>query len=175
MEATRRSAGSRAMSLLKWVSLLVFAGLLLMMAPFSYISEPVPAAEERAVGWLRIIYAAGMQYESIYKNGYAPSLKALGPEEMDGRPLPATCTASDLLESMLASGNKDGYLFTYAPGVQVKESSEGCPPGVESYTVTARPIRYGTTGTGSFWMDQAGVIRQTRENRPATATDPAIE
>src|SRR4029450_206345 len=39
------------------------------------------------------------------------------------------------------------------------------------YTVTARPVRYGISGTRSFYCDGSGVIRFTDEDREPTAED----
>ncbi len=42
------------------------------------------------------------------------------------------------------------------------------------FTVNATPMIYGSTGTRSFFANETGVIRYTRESRPATADDLAL-
>jgi len=64
--------------------------------------------------------------------------------------------------SALGSGTKDGYAFRTTGGA-------------DTFTVNARPLDYGSTGTRSFFSDESGVIRYTREDRPATVEDPPLE
>ena len=63
-----------------------------------------------------------------------------------------------LIDAVLASGTKDGYAF----------STDG---DTSTFTVNARPLDYGPDGTRNFFADESGVIRYTREDRPATADD----
>jgi hypothetical protein len=49
------------------------------------------------------------------------------------------------------------------------------PTGPKSaYTITARPMVYRKTGIRSFFTDETGHIRFTRENRAATVQDPEM-
>jgi len=134
------------------------------------------ANEWSAVGSLRAIYTAANSYHQEYKNGYPASLAVLAPplDSPASEEAQATCAAADSIDTVLSSGQKAGYVFGYTLGAPVKEPAPGCPPGVESYTLTARPIVYRTTGTRSFWMDQDGEIHETAEDRSATANDPSI-
>ena len=66
------------------------------------------------------------------------------------------------IDSVLVSGTKDGYAF----------STSG---DVDTFTVNATPLDYGFTGTRSFFSDESGVIRYTREDRPATVEDSPLE
>jgi hypothetical protein len=66
-----------------------------------------------------------------------------------------------LIDSALESGVKDGYVFSMG--------SSG-----SAFTVGARPMIYDSTGVRSFFSDESGVIRYTREERPATADDPPL-
>jgi len=66
-----------------------------------------------------------------------------------------------LIDSALGSGTKDGYTF----------STSG---DADTFTVNASPLTYGSTGTRSFFSDETGVIRYTREDRPATVEDPRL-
>src|SRR2546426_1112507 len=47
----------------------------------------------------------------------------------------------------------------------------GFAGGVRNYFLLARPGNYGYR---NFYPDESGVLRATRENRPATAQDPAF-
>lgn len=84
------------------------------------------------------------------------------------------CNSADLIDGVLASGQKNGYVFQFTPGPAVKNPRPGCPPGLESYAVTARPGKYEITGSRNYFTDETGVIRSTDEDRPATAQDPPV-
>ena len=133
------------------------------------------ANEATAVGSLRTIDVAAITYSSTYSNGFPPSLAAI-----DGAGnRSASCDAAQLIDSALASGQKDGYEFTYVPlGSQVlgdEAKKRGCTaPGSSSYEAHADPLTRGTTGERSFYTDQTGVIRFERD-RPATADSAPLE
>jgi len=82
--------------------------------------------------------------------------------ESFGRTLRRVEAGLDLIDSALGSGTKDGYAF----------STSG---GADTFIVNARPLDYGFTGSRSFFSDESGVIRYTREDRPATVEDPPLE
>jgi len=66
-----------------------------------------------------------------------------------------------LVDSVLASGKKNGYSFVVTRGTRNS-----------SYSITARPLAYGSTGIRSFYARGAiRVINYTLEDRPAAATD----
>ena len=52
------------------------------------------------------------------------------------------------IDSVLASGNKSGYTFTY-----------GSANSGNTYTVSAAPQTANVTGVRSFYVDQSGVVR----------------
>ncbi len=57
-----------------------------------------------------------------------------------------------------------GYHFQYA-------ASAGSKP---HYTITAEPVSP-STGIYSYYLDETGVLRRTKENRPATSSDPPVD
>lgn len=126
--------------------------------------EPVYSTGAFAVGSLRTINTAEITYASTYNTGYSRTLADLAPAP-NGEP---NATHAGLIDEALASGRKAGYIFTFTPG----------PPNangrIETYTVSAQPLKYGETGTNSYFTDQSGVIRQTIEDRPATVNDPPV-
>lgn len=153
---------------------LVIGVALVVLLLWQSISLPhrVPANEPTAVGSLRTLNTAAIEYQSTYKNGFPPTLQALAQPPYGQQ---ASCTAADLIESTLASGKKAGYLITYTPGPTVKYAVAGCPRGVEAYTLSARPVSYGKTGVRSFFTDQSAIIRGTSEDRAATVGDPELQ
>ncbi|HLE79862.1 MAG TPA: hypothetical protein VJA25_01055 [Dehalococcoidia bacterium] len=127
-----------------------------------------------AVDALNAINVTAKEYARVYKNGFPANLATLGPPPKGNAP---SCNHADLIdpwpatENWLAMGKRSGYVFQYTPGPPVPNPPAGCVPGVQSYTLTARPEEYYKTGWHSFFTDQSGVIRWTREDRPATTQD----
>ena len=67
------------------------------------------ANEAAAEGAIRAITMSEIAYYALYQ-GYAPSLKALGPPKKGESP---SAEAADLIDSQLATGYKSGYRFHY--------------------------------------------------------------
>jgi len=119
------------------------------------LENRVRVYEATCVQNLRAINVAQGAYRSGSPvNVYATTLAELGPQ------------GTGLLESKIASGKKDGYLYRLIP-------QSGPNPG-EHYVVVARPIKLLLSGQRSFFTDETGVIRYTSKNRAATLNDPAI-
>lgn len=118
-----------------------------------------PAGEASAVGSLRTIHSAQLQFAQDHPQaGFATSLAQLGPS-----------SGADLIDHSLASGTKSGYIFLIAPATTD-------PPGrVTKYLAIARPVHYGQTGTRSFLVDESGTLHYTRENRTPTVQDPLLQ
>ena len=66
-----------------------------------------------------------------------------------------------LIDDRLGSATSNGYIFS----VSFNNST---------LHVMARPLAYRVTGVRSFYADETGVIRYTRENRPAWFKDPPL-
>ena len=124
----------------------------------------VAANQASAVGSLRTLNTAALTYASTYDGGFAPSLATLGPSPANGTP---DARAAGLIDGVLASGQKSGYVFTYTAG---EPDADG---RVKTYAIHADPITPGTTGDNHYFTDQSGVIRQER-NGPATAQSPLL-
>lgn len=126
--------------------------------------------EFSAIGSLRKIRTASESYASYFGNGYPASLKELGPSS-DHKP---SCLNAGLISEWLAKGKTVSYAFDYRPGPTVGSPPPGCPPGVQTYSVSARPREFERSGCRSFFLDESGVIHYTYENRAATAADPEL-
>ena len=148
---------------------LVFVSLLIL--PVLLIPQH-PPTDAWVVADLRSINTAAVIYQSSY-GGYPPSLAVLGPPPEGKSP---DCRAVGLIDPALASGAKRHYLYIYSPGAPADSNAAGCPPGVKAYTVSARPKEFGKPGRiRSFFTDESAVIRFTRDDRPATPSDPPID
>jgi type IV pilus assembly protein PilA len=131
------------------VEIAVGVAILLVIAAIAIpnlLHSNLSSNESSAAGSLRTLNSACASYAMLY-GGYPRSLANLGPGN------PTHSGAADLIDSVLVSGRKDGYVFTYTPG------ATGVSGNVLSYSITASPVTPGTTGRRSFFTDQSGVIR----------------
>jgi type IV pilus assembly protein PilA len=113
--------------------------------------------ETAAIGALRTLHTAQVQYYSQYGK-YAASLVELGPPA-SGAASPA---AADLIGNDLSGGDKSGYKFTLT-GNQA------------GYVINSNPIAFGSSGSRTFYSDQSMVIRQNYGPEPATANSPEMK
>ncbi len=106
---------------------------------------------------VQAIHQAQVQYLSQFGE-FAATLAELGPPT-NGVAGPH---AAKLIPASLASGEKNGYLFT-----MVKAGG--------GFTVNANPKEFGRTGRRTFYIDQDGVVHQNWGSEPATANSPEIQ
>ena len=144
------------------IELLIVVAIILIIAAIAIpnlLRSKMAANETSAVASLRTLNTAFIMYSTIY-GGYPTALTNVGPGT------PATSAAADLIDSVLASGNKSGYCFLYVAG---QSDSSG---NVLSYGVTAFPLSLGTTGQRGFFTDQSGVIRVDTAETATNASTP---
>lgn len=122
------------------------------------------ANEASAVGALRTIATAATIYSRTYGRGFPARLANLGPSPTGG---PDNERAAGLIDRMLASGEKSGYVFHYAA-----ENTDG--DAWSEYQVTADPTVPGTSGLRHFFIDQTGVIR-FENDRAASRDSPPLQ
>ena len=148
------------------IELLIVVTIILIIAAIAIpnlMRSKIQANETAAVGALKALTESALLYSNSYA-GFPHALSDLGPAAGG---TPASSAASDLIDSVLASGIKSGYRFNYVPG-------ETDPAGdVLSYTITALPVLPGSTGQRSFYTDQSGTIRST-SNGTADATSAPL-
>jgi len=132
------------------IELLIVVAIILIIAAIAIpnlLRAKMAANEASAVGSLRTINTSCVEYSTTYGTGFPRSLAALGTSGA------ASSASADLIDSVLASGNKSGYAFTYAPG------TADAAGNTNTYTITAVPVAPGTSGQRDFFTDQSGVIR----------------
>jgi prepilin-type N-terminal cleavage/methylation domain-containing protein len=115
------------------------------------------AQETAALGAIRAIHTAEVQYYSQYGK-YATTLTELGPPP-SGNASPA---GADLIGNDLAGGDKQGYKFKLT----------GSPGG---YQINAEPDAFNSSGSRTFYSDQSMVIHQNYGQEPATANSPELK
>ena len=145
------------------IELLVVVAIIMVIVAIAIpnlLRTRMTANETSAVGSLSALNTACITYLTIY-GGYPPSLASLGPGSA------ATSTSADLIDSVLSSGTKGGYNFTYSAGPRDASGR------VNVYSVTAEPSSPGSTGQKSFYTDQSAVIRSNTSG-PADVTSTPI-
>lgn len=157
---SKRSAGFSLIELMIVVAvILIIAGIAIP----NFIRSKMRANEAGAVANMRTITTANVVYDTTYSVGFAPSLVVLG-----GDPSTPSAGSAGLIDSVLGSGVKSGYIYTYTP-LFLDTTSH-----YQAYSVTADPITPGTTGDRHFYTDQTNLIR---ENLTGTAgsSDPPLQ
>ena len=142
---------------LLFLAVLVMVGLHYMALVVSESKRASPSGY--GISGVRKLVTSQFSYRGTYGSGtYADSLDLL--------------YSSNLIDSVLASGTKDGYIFTVSTDA-----------GNDSFAIYATPITYDVrprsffdnkTRRTSFFSDETGYIRYTTEDRPATAEDKPL-
>jgi len=142
------------------IELLIVVAIILIIAAIAIpnlLRSRMAANEASAVGSIRTVNTAAITYNSVYGNGFPPTLASLSGTGT------VSCTNSELLDTVLGGGTKSGYTFTLVHGSTILNSTaSACSGGYgysDGYVVTATPITTGTTGQRSFCSDATGVIR----------------
>ncbi len=144
------------------IELLIVVAIILIIAAIAIpnlLRAKMAANEASAVGSLRTLNTASVSYSSTYGIGFPALLSNLGPAAA------ATSTTADLIDQVLATGTKSGYVFTYTAGA----AAAGVIP---TYTITANPVTVNVTGNRYFFTDQSGVIRQNVGAAATVASTP---
>jgi type IV pilus assembly protein PilA len=132
--------------------------MLAVLMPVPTGREVFRATETAAIRDMEIISSMQTQYFSQFGK-YASTLMELGPPASGVTSGPS---GANLIPTSLASGRKNGYVFTVA----------GVPAG---YTVRATPILFGKTGRRTFYVDQRMIIHQNWGPEPASAESPEFQ
>ena len=114
------------------------------------------AQETAAIGAMRTIHTAQVQYHSQFGR-FAVSLAELGPPTSGA----AGPSSADLIGNDLANGLKGGYKFTVT-------GNQG------GYVVNANPEVFNSTGSRTFYSDQSMVIRENYGQEPATVNSKEL-
>ncbi len=138
--------------LLRWGLLIAALGSMLWGFLWYVLPEragnPGARAESHAIAALIELHGALAEYSAAQGGAYPATLEILG----------------DLARGPARKAQSEGYKLEYTPGT----AGGGA---VHNYALLARP---GNFGYRNFYTDESGILRATRENRPATAQDPPI-
>jgi type IV pilus assembly protein PilA len=147
------------------IELLIVVTIILIIAAIAIpnlMRSKMQANEAAAVETLKTLGTSAVMYSTTY-GGFPRSLTDMGPS--NGSPN-ANSAGADLIDSVLATGVKSGYKFTY-----VVAASD--PSGnVLSFSITASPVIPGTSGQRSFYTDQSGTIRASTVGSADSSSTP---
>jgi type IV pilus assembly protein PilA len=150
------------------IELLIVVTIILIIAAIAIpnlMRSKMTANEAAAVEALRTLTETMVMYSMSY-GGFPHAISDLGPAAGSSTP---SSTAADLVDSVMATGIKSGYKFTYAV---VSADNAG---NVLSYTITATPVTPGTTGQRTFFTDQSGTIRASTGGSADSSSTPSAE
>ncbi|HEV1992966.1 MAG TPA: prepilin-type N-terminal cleavage/methylation domain-containing protein [Candidatus Acidoferrum sp.] len=145
------------------LELLIVVAIILIISAIAIpnlLRSKMAANEASAVGSVRAVNAACLNYSSTWGTGFPVSLSNLGPGK------PATAAAADQVDSTVSGGTKGGYTLTYVSGAPTNGK-------ISTYTISASPVAPGKTGGRYFFADQSGVIRYN-SGGAATVLSPPL-
>jgi hypothetical protein len=129
---------------------IVSSGVIAAIAIPNLLRSQQAAREMAAMREVQTIGTAQLQYSVTKGKGKFANLRTLGQE--------------GLIDPILASGQKGGYIFTTEPVTGSNAPS--------MYDVTARPVKAGTFGTGrrSFYSNETFIVYDEDGGEPPQAT-----
>jgi prepilin-type N-terminal cleavage/methylation domain-containing protein len=139
---------NKGFSLLELMFVLTIVGVVATFAVPYFFQSTAAAREVAAISVVRNLVSSQMSYSLTKGFGnFSPDLPTL--------------ETAGYIDSVLATGTKNGYLFSVTG-----DSS--------TFTINARPQIYGSSGVRSFFSDISAVIRYNTADAPADTSSPPI-
>jgi len=143
------------------IELLIVIAIILVIAAIAipnFLRSRMAANQAAAVESVRTVTTASVVYDTMWGNGYPPSLAAMGGPST----AIASCDQAILVDQILTSppNTKSGYVFAYTgqDGTVTGMPANCSSPGFNGYIVAAAPQGVGQTGTDSYCSYTPGVI-----------------
>lgn len=156
----RNNKGFTLIELLVVVSIIA---ILVVIAVPNLLRSRMSANEVAAIGGLKTINSGETDYfNNSNPHSFTSNLSNLGTGNGAGN--------VSFIDSKLASSVKSGYTFQIFPGPITGNNM------LLSWSASAWPLTYQSTGIRSFYIDQSGVIRGSdMAGQPAPKTLPPID
>jgi type IV pilus assembly protein PilA len=148
----RRNTPPNGFTLMELLIVMAIITVLMLLAIPTFSSVKKRTNQLSAIVSIKAIQSAQNMYsQSFPSNGYACTLVSLGGEQSAGAPTP---TSAQILKADIASGFKDGYIFTINCTNKV---NVGGTDRITNYTVTAVPQTVGKTGDNGYCADDSSI------------------
>lgn len=142
-----RSSSSGGFSLIELVIVMAVVLIIVTIAVPNYQKQVMLANEMAVLSEMQTLYVAQTQFLSQHRR-YASSIGELGPPV-------------GLISKTLAAGSHNGYAYTVTGGAH-------------GFTVSAVPLKFGGTGSRTFFMDETRVVHANATSEVATAESPEV-
>ena len=126
------------------IALGIFLVFVVLYGNYARTQGVIGVTEDTPANNVRVLLAAVAAYEAKYSS-LPPSLSSLGPPST-GRV--ANHDAANLIDSRLALGSKNGYVYHYVPNALS-----------ESFFITADPSGNGSPASFHYFSDRTGIVR----------------
>ncbi len=141
----RHPSDQAGFTLIELAIVILVVAVLAVVAIPSLLQSKIAANETTAISNLRALWAANEQYRNRFGN-YPPTMIEL--------------ETAGFIDSVLSTGSKLGYNFTYNT------------PAGQTYSIGAEPIELNRTGERGFFVDESGVIRFESTGAATSASAP---
>ena len=149
------------------IELLIVVAIILIIAAIAipnFMRSRIAANQASAISSCRVIDSAEMTYSMQYGIGFSSTLSNLGPPPSG---TPTSTSSAALIDEVLASGAKGGYVFTYAPAAADGNGH------YQQFTLNADPSQPGRTGNNYYFSNHTFVIH-VNADAPATSSDSPL-
>jgi type II secretory pathway pseudopilin PulG len=150
----RKNRGFALLRLIIGVAMIVA---LIAVSALYVLPSKIKANEDAARDSLHTFNAALWEYWSVYET-YPKALANLSAGAQTG------LASADMIDAVLASGKKNGYVFEYVPGDLDFDGT------TSTFHLTAKPRFPGLTGRQIFSMNETGVVQVVAHAPAITAS-----